>query len=189
METSYIPTVFTERLALQPLREGDAPELVRIYQSEGVLRHFPARPAASPDEQLARATRFIAGQHAHWAKYGYGNWGIHVVHSESTRSGWGLIGWVGLQYLPELGETEVGFLLDRPTWGHGYATEAAFAALDDGFNRLGVAQIIALVDPENAASRRVIKKCGLAFVDTLHLWDMELMRFRGSRPVEARAQR
>ena len=183
MESSAIPRLLTKRLALEPLTDKDAPDLVRIYQSDGVLRYFPSRPAAPPDEQLARAERFIAGQQAHWAKYGYGNWGISEARSDDARRKDGsrprcLIGWVGLQYLPELGQIEVGFLLERAAWGHGYATEAARAALADGFVRLGLAEIIALVHPENAASRRVIEKCGLAYVDTLQLWGMELMRFR-----------
>jgi RimJ/RimL family protein N-acetyltransferase len=68
--------------------------------------------------------RFIAGQQAHWEKYGYGNWGIRLRDSPE------LIGWAGLQYLPELEETEVGFLLDRLYWGKGYATEAAQASFN-----------------------------------------------------------
>jgi RimJ/RimL family protein N-acetyltransferase len=193
MESPKIPRIMTERLALEPLMDSDAPGLVRIYQSDGVLRYFPSRPAGSPDEQLARAGRFIAGQQAHWEKYGYGNWGIFEARSaeaasrDGPRSG-NLIGWVGLQYLPELDQTEVGFLLERLAWGRGFATEAARAALADGFGRVGLTEMIALVHPENAASRRVIEKCGLAYVDTLQLWGMELMRFRIENAARNAAQ-
>lgn len=194
MVVTVIPRILTSRLVLEPLSESDAPELVRIYQSEGVLRYFPTRPEVSPEEQLARASRFIVGQTAHWASYGYGNWGIRTGRAEvglpggDSRPGI-LIGWVGLQYLPELDETEVGFLLDRWSWGRGYATEAARAALEDGFFRQKLERVIALVHPENTASQRVIEKCGLAYSDTLRLWDMELMRFRGSLPGHTGGQK
>ena len=89
-----------------------------------------------------------------------------------------IIGWAGLQYLPELDETEVGFLLDRPFWGKGYATEAALASLRFGFEHCELDHTIALVHPENHASRRVIEKCGLEVVDSLMLWGIELMRFQ-----------
>src|SRR5512136_1050757 len=160
------PSVKTPRLLLRPLQPADAAVLHRINQSEGVLRYFP-NPTPPP---LDKVQRFIAGQQAHWEKYGYGNWGILPAGEKE------IVGWAGLQFLPELNETEVGFLLDRPFWGKGYATEAARASLDFGFEHFDLDHIIALVHPDNVASRRVIEKCGLIYVDTLSLWGENLMR-------------
>jgi ribosomal-protein-alanine N-acetyltransferase len=84
---------------------------------------------------------------------------------------------VGLQHLPELIETEVGFLLDRPYWGRGYATEATMSCLQFGFEHINLGHIIALVHPENQASRRVLEKCGMVYQETVSLWGIELMRF------------
>jgi [ribosomal protein S5]-alanine N-acetyltransferase len=167
-----IPTIRTAHLTLRPLLPEDAPVLHQVYQSEGVLGYFPdpVPPA------LGSVQRFIAGQRVHWEHYGYGNWAV-VPYNENR-----IIGWAGLQYLPELDETEVGFLLDRPYWGRGYATEAAQASLGYGFKNLLLESIIALVHPDNLASRRVIEKCGMHFVDHLLLWGIELMRFRIERP-------
>ena len=94
-----------------------------------------------------------------------------------------IIGWAGLQYLPELNETEVGFLLDRPFWGKGYATDAALASLRFGFGQCNLDHIIALVHPDNLASRRVIEKCGMRYVQTISLWDMELMCHTVEKPA------
>ncbi|HSB66930.1 MAG TPA: GNAT family N-acetyltransferase, partial [Anaerolineales bacterium] len=161
-------TLRTDRLTLRPLDQADARILHRIYQTEGVLRYFPNPiPPA-----LERVERFIREQHSHWEQHGYGNWGI-LPDGEDD-----IIGWVGLQFLPELNETEVGFLLDRPYWGKGYATEAALASLKFGFERVTLKYIIALVHPENMASIRVIEKCGIHFVDSLKLWEIELRRYR-----------
>jgi RimJ/RimL family protein N-acetyltransferase len=163
-----IPALQTPHFTLGPLQPADAAVLHRIYQSEGVLRYFP-NPTPPP---LEKVQRFIVGQQAHWEKYGYGNWGILPAGEKE------IIGWAGLQFLPELNETEVGFLLDRPFWGKGYATEAALASLKYGFEKLSLDHIIALVHPDNLASRRVIEKCGMVYVETLPLWGIELMRYR-----------
>lgn len=163
-----IPRLKTPHLTLRPLQPGDAEVLYGINQGEGVLRYFP-NPAPPP---LERVQRFIAAQQVHWETYGYGNWGI-LPAGESD-----LAGWAGLQFLPELNETEVGFLLDRRCWGKGYATEAARASLQFGFERFHLDHIIALVHPENGASLRVIEKCGMRYVDTVFLWGIQLMRHR-----------
>jgi RimJ/RimL family protein N-acetyltransferase len=171
---AIFPSLKTLRLTLRPLQPADAVVLQRIYQSEGVLRYFPNQTPPP----LASLERFVAGQQAHWQQYGYGNWGI-VPHMQED-----VIGWVGLQFLPELNETEVGFLLDRPFWGKGYASEAALASVYFGFEQRRLDHIIALVHAENHASRRVIAKCGMHYVDTLELWDMQLLRHRVDRDVQ-----
>ena len=167
MNAEY-PSILTTHLTLRPLMESDAGVLHRIYQSQGVLRYFP-NPNPPP---LDKVQRFITGQQMHWEKHGYGDWGI-MPDGEVE-----IIGWAGLQFLLELDETEVGFLLDRPFWGKGYATEAALASLEFGFEHFGLDHIIALVHPENLASRRVIEKCGMSYTETLSLWGIELMRYR-----------
>jgi len=164
-------SIKTARLTLRPLQPADAGVLERIYQSEGVLRYFP--DSAPPP--LEKIQGFIAAQQVNWEKYGYGNWGVLPEGEEE------IIGWAGLQYLDELEETEVGFLLDRPFWGKGYATEAALASLRFGFEHSNLDHIIALVYPENLASRRVIDKCGMTYVETIFLWGIELRRNRIDR--------
>jgi ribosomal-protein-alanine N-acetyltransferase len=170
MKTRF-PTLQTARLLLRPLLPVDAETLFQIYQTQGVLRYFP-----DPNPpQLDRVQRFIAGQQGHWEKHGYGNWGILL-------EGWSeIIGWVGLQYLPELDETEVGFLLDRPFWGKGYATEAARASLQFGFERFNLDKIIALVHPDNLASQHVIEKCGMLYQEMISLWGLDLKRYKGEK--------
>lgn len=168
-----LPFLQISRLTLRPLQPEDAEVLHRIYRSEGVLRFFPNPiPPA-----LEKVQRFILAQQAHWETHGYGNWGVLPDGSDE------IIGWVGLQYLPELDETEVGFLLDRVFWGKGYATEAAQASIKFGFGWIKLDHIIALVHPDNLASLRVIEKCGMSYIDKLPLWGIELNRFRVDNPL------
>jgi ribosomal-protein-alanine N-acetyltransferase len=167
MNPPLIPTIRTPNLTLRPLVPADAPSLFRIYQTEGVLRYFPS----TTPPPLEKMERFIANQEKHWAQNGCGNWGM-LPDGEQE-----IIGWAGLQFLPELNQTEVGFLLDKLYWGKGYATLAARASLQFGFEQLDLAQIIALVHPDNLASQRVILKCGMEYVETIALWGMELQRY------------
>lgn len=162
-----IPTMTTPRLTLRPFSEEDAPALQRILGVEGVLRYFP-----SPDPPtLERVQRFIAGQLKQWQEHGLGWWAVE------PRAEKRLIGWNGLQYLPETGETEVGFLLDKAYWGQGLATEGARVGLLFGFDTLKLEQIIALVHPENEASQRVIAKLGMPLVERTQYFGMDVYRY------------
>jgi ribosomal-protein-alanine N-acetyltransferase len=170
MKTRFL-SLQTDRLVLRPLLPADAETLYQIYQAEDVLRYFP-----NPNPpQLEGVKRFIVGQQGHWEKYGYGNWGLLLEGRNE------IIGWAGLQYLPEMDETEVGFLLDRPFWGKGYATEAASASLQFGFERFNLDHIIALVHPGNLASQHVIEKYGMLFQEMVSLWGLDLKRYKGEK--------
>lgn len=169
-----IPTLHTANLTLRPFFTADAASLHRIYQAEGVLQYFP-NPTPPP---LEKVERFIAYQQVHWEKYGYGNWAVAVQGISE------LIGWAGLQFLPETEETEVGYLLDKSCWGKGYATEAARRSLDYGFENFDFPEIIALVHPDNAASLKVAAKCGLTVVERKVYWGVEMVRHVLKRPVK-----
>jgi RimJ/RimL family protein N-acetyltransferase len=56
---------------------------------------------------------------------------------------------------------DIGWRLVRSAWGYGYATEAAKAALQDGFNRVGMKEVLAYTDADNSRSQAVIKRLEL----------------------------
>jgi RimJ/RimL family protein N-acetyltransferase len=62
---------------------------------------------------------------------------------------------------------ELGYILRRDRWGHGYATEAASLMIDFAFDELGMNRVWAVCDPDNPASTRVLEKCGLTCEGTL----------------------
>lgn len=102
----------------------------------------------------AQVGRFVR----HWDERGFGLWAV-----EEKASG-AFIGFIGLQYNEEWSEgehkTEVGWRIDRAWWNRGLATEGARASLGYGFEVLELERIISFTVPENAASRRVVQKCG-----------------------------
>ena len=59
------------------------------------------------------------------------------------------------------GAPELGWRLARSAWGRGLATEAAAAARDDAFERLGLPELISIIHPENERSKRVAVKLGM----------------------------
>ena len=162
-----IPTLRTRRLILRPFEEEDAGTLHQILGEEGILRYFP-NPDPPP---LERVQRLIAGQLKHWEEHALGWWAVQPLENPK------LIGWAGLQFLPETAEIEVAYLLSKARWGQGLATEAARASLRFGFERLRLETIVALVHPENKASQRVIEKLAMTFVDQARYFGLDLYRY------------
>ncbi len=163
-----IPTITTTRLVLRPFTLEDTDPLHQILNQDGVLQYFPKSDPPPRD----RVEKLINHQLKHWGEHGYGWWAVE------QRQKPGLMGWCGLQFLPETQEIEVGYLLGRDFWGQGFATEAAWASLHFGFEALKMQNdIIGIVHPENIASRRVLEKLGLAFTERTVYFDMDCYRY------------
>jgi RimJ/RimL family protein N-acetyltransferase len=122
-----IPTLETERLLLRPLTEADVGPLHAIMQDADVMRYIGDRRIPT----LQETWRGVAGWIGHWALRGYGLWAV-----EERASG-ALIGRIGLINPVDWPGPEVGYMIGKPWWGRGYATEAARAALDWGFTTIG----------------------------------------------------
>jgi len=166
------PELQTPRLTLRAFKARDAQPLHAILSGEGVLRYFP--PAPPPD--LARAERMIRAINRHWDHYGYGLWAVE------RRSDTALLGRCGLQWLEETGEVEVDFILGRPFWGQGYATEAGLRAVRYGFEALGRDHLAGIVHVENAASQRVLEKLGMRRVEQAEFFGIPCYRLRVDSP-------
>ena len=80
------------------------------------------------------------------------------------------LGWFAF-HPPEGGgsdEVELGYRLEKSSWGKGYATEGSRALIRKGFTELGVRRVFAQTMAVNTASRRVMEKAGLAYARTFH---------------------
>lgn len=161
------PTLTTPHLTLRPFRPQDANALHTILSEKDILRYFPN----PQNPTLEQTQRFITRQLDHWKEHGFGWWAVTL---RDTRA---LLGWCGLQYLPETDEIEVGYLLTRAHWGKGYTTEAAIASLKYGFTELKLDAIIGIVHPKNIASQKVLKKSGLSFTRDDEYFGMEVQRY------------
>ena len=83
-------------------------------------------------------------------------------------------------------EVEVAYLLARPTWGRGLGTEVARALVTYAFDRLEVPRLICLIDPGNAASRRVAEKAGFGVDGTVEVEGDAFPLYVRRRPGSAR---
>lgn len=103
-----------------------------------------------PRPMAWRALALYAG---HWELRGYGLWAVERDGELVGRIGlWRPEGWPGL---------EVGWLVARHSWGYGYATEGASAAMAWAWEHLHAERLISLIDPENARSLRVAERIGM----------------------------
>jgi ribosomal-protein-alanine N-acetyltransferase len=173
-----IPTLTTARLNLRPFTTSDVDPLHRILTVGDVLRYYPTPDPPARD----RVERLIAHQLKQWEEHGYGWWAAEF------RENGALIGWNGLQYLPETEETEVGYLLARGFWGQGLATEGAWASVQYGFERLGLQTIIGITHPDNIASQRVLTKLGMSLTGPAHYFGMDCLHFAVDRASFEQAQ-
>ena len=174
-----IPTLTTDRLILRGFTHQDVDALHDVLSERDVHRYFP-RTDPPTREQVEKV---IADQLAHWEKHQCGWWAVLL------RENGKLIGWCGLQFLPEFDEIEVAYLVGKPYWGKGLATEAARAAVQFGFQSLGLERIVALASVENGASQRVIQKLGMSLVEQLNIWGMDCYRYSMPRAALASPKR
>jgi ribosomal-protein-alanine N-acetyltransferase len=158
----------TQRLLLRQWREEDRAPFADLNADPVVVEHFPAPlDRAASDALLDRAR-------AHLEEHGWGLWAVEVVEpgpGAGTGPGGdagprtGFAGFTGLDPVsfraPFTPAVEVGWRLARWAWGHGYATEAATAALRTAFDDLGLEEVVSFTATVNTRSRAVMERLGL----------------------------
>lgn len=148
-----IATLETERLILRPWREADKPAFAALNADPEVMRHFPKLMTREESDTLAERIM------TRMAERGWGSFAVEVKGAEP------FIGFVGPNvpaYAIPCGPcVEVGWRLARSAWGRGYATEAARAAVDFAFRRLGLAELVSFTVVANQRSRQVMERLGM----------------------------
>ena len=141
----------TARLRLRLFEERDLDAVAAMYADPEVMRHIGDGKTFTRGESW----RSLAAALGHWALRGYGLWALELKSTGETVGRVGFIepeGWPGF---------ELGWIVARPHWGKGYATEAAGFALGHAHVALGRKRVISLIRPANAASIRVAEKLGM----------------------------
>jgi ribosomal-protein-alanine N-acetyltransferase len=107
----------------------------------------------------ARSDRWVDGARGFWREHGYGMW-VAELPGEAP-----FAGVVGLNRAvfkaPFTPAVEIAWRLARPSWGRGIAFEAARAVIEDGFYRLGLAEIVAITTPPNRRSWRLMERLAM----------------------------
>ena len=145
----------TTRLRFRRLTMRDLDPLAAFYADPEVMRYVGAGLPRSREETRARLQELIDAE----ARQGFGVWAL-LDRADGT-----FLGRAGLAVWNIAGrrEVEILYLLGRPYWGRGLATEAAAAIRDYGLNMLSEPRLISLIYPGNRASQRVAEKAGLRY--------------------------
>ena len=146
----------TDRLILRQWTDNDKDLFFKLHSDPEVMEYFPAKfSKQESDAMFAKVNSLTSNR-------GWGLWACEIKSSGD------FIGYIGL-HKPELGLpfepcVEVGWLLAREYWGQGFATEAAKACVEYGFNSLNLAEIVSFTSVKNHRSIAVMKRIGM--VDT-----------------------
>ena len=144
----------TNRLLLRTFTLQDARLIYELNLDPDVTR-YTGDPIQDIQHAQQVLEQIILPQ---YALYNHGRWAVHVK-TELT-----FIGWCGLKTRPERNEIDLGYRFLKTAWGKGYATEAAFACLKYGCDKLNLQRIVGRAMPQNLASIRVLEKCGMQYV-------------------------
>jgi RimJ/RimL family protein N-acetyltransferase len=166
-----IPEIETTRLRLRAFTPDDLDNLFLIFGDSEVMRYISNGKPRSREETENGLLKTIEG----WRKRGFGLWAMTIKGSEKV------IGYCGLIYLDDTPEIEIAYGLAKAHWGKGYATEAARAVLKFGFEQLKLERIVAVVNPENIPSQRVLEKLGMTYVKRAHYYEADLMYYEMPR--------
>ncbi|AEA44663.1 GNAT family N-acetyltransferase [Fluviicola taffensis] len=144
----------TSRLYLREMTPQDAEVAYILNLDPDVIRYT----GDDAFESVGEAKAFLEN-YSSYKTYGFGRWAVILKETDEY------LGWCGLKYTLELDEFDIGYRLMKKFWGKGYATEAAKACLEVGFNQFNMESIVGRAMPENGASIRVLEKIGLSYLE------------------------
>jgi RimJ/RimL family protein N-acetyltransferase len=156
----------TERLMLRPFREDDLDDFAKMCADPEVMRYISLD--GNPFNRI-QTWIAIAGMLGHWQLRGYGMWAV-----EERKAGhlMGRIGFMNPEGWPGF---ELQWMLGRPFWGQGFATEGAKAALEYAFLELRQNHVISMIHPKNTRSIRLAERLGESLEGETKLFDLRLL--------------
>lgn len=154
--TGRFDTIRTDRLLMRRWRDSDRAPFAALNSDPETMRFFP--------ETLDRAASdaFVDRIEARFDQHGYGLWALEVAAPGE------FIGFTGFNPVPDgipgAGGFEIGWRLARHAWHHGYATEAARAALTVAFDGAGLPELWSFTSVLNEPSMAVMRRIGMTEV-------------------------
>lgn len=170
------PRLETARLLLRPFQDGDEDALYAQWNDPEVRRYlFDERPLERETvrEQVERSQ-------SSFARDGFGLFLLALRERPEEP-----VGFAGLRRFGDEGEVELLYALLPTHWGRGLATEAARAVLRFGFERVGLAEVLAGADPDNTASFRVMERLGMELAREVDLRGRPVRYYRIAKPEPA----
>ena len=150
----------TERLILRQLTTDDSVFILELLNDPSFIRNIGDRNVRTIDDACSY---ILNGPVASYAKNGFG---LYLVLLKETNES---IGMCGLIKREGLEDVDIGYALLPAFWSKGYAVEAARATMAYGKDVIGLKRLVAIVDPANEGSIRVLEKIGLRYEKMVRL--------------------
>lgn len=160
----------TDRLILRPMTEDDAEFILELLNDPSFIRNIGDRKVRS----LEGAKVYISkGPIASYDRNGFG---LMTVTLKETGESMGMCGLIKREMLEDV---DIGYAFLPQYWSKGYAVEAALAVKQFARDTVGLKRLVAITNPDNDASIRVLKKIGMRFVKMVKSLDdpLELKLF------------
>jgi len=160
----------SDRLNFGNMTDDDLEDMAAMLAYPDVMEYYP-RPKSRGEAQA-----WIDWNKSNYAQHGYGLW---IIETKAGKfAGDCGLTWQVVNGRPEL---EVGYHVRAEMQGRGYATEAAAACRDFARDVLAARHLVAIIHPDNRASRRVAEKIGLEFEEDDHGGAIDVRSVYGSR--------
>ncbi len=166
----------TPRLWLREMTGSDLDFVATMLAHPDVNHHYERRFTRAESEE------WLSRQFDRYRRDGHGLW---LVLERTTSQPVGQVG-LSMQDVEGTRHPEVGWLLHRPYWGQGYATEAGAATRDAAFERWGYDHVISLIRPVNVPSQRVARRIGMTEGRLVHFHGFEHVVFGITREASAK---
>jgi RimJ/RimL family protein N-acetyltransferase len=160
----------TERLVLRQFVPTDAAFILELLNEPSFLQNIGDRGVRT----LSDAERYIeTGPAASYARNGFG---LYLVETKESNES---IGMCGLIKRDSLEDVDLGYAFLPRYWSKGYAIESVLAVMRYAKNIVRLERVVAIVDPNNQGSIRVLEKAGFRFEKMVRLSadDIELRLF------------
>lgn len=155
----------TERLILRQFTTEDAEFILELLNEPSFIQNIGDRGVRT----LEGASAYILnGPVASYAKNGFG---LYLVVLKETNEP---IGMCGLIKRDGLEDVDIGYAFLPKFWSKGYAVESALAVKTHAKEAIGLRRLVAITDPANEGSIRVLEKIGLRFERMIKLSDDDI---------------
>ncbi len=136
----------------------DAPFMLALLNEPSFIRNIGDRGVRTLDDARSYIAR---GPLASYDRFGFG---LYLVQLKDDATP---IGICGLLKRETLADVDIGFAFLPDFWRRGYAAESASAVRDYARDRVGLRRLVAIVNPGNEPSARVLEKIGFTYERTI----------------------
>ena len=171
-----LPELVSDRLLLRQRSEQDLEGLLDMGLDPKVMQFIGDGTLPDPQEHREVLMSRIERDYGE----GLGYWSVFARTAPEV-----FLGWVYLKELPGSTDIEMGYRFRSAAWGQGNATEACRAVLGYAFCSLELPEVLAVIDPDNLPSRRVIERLGFECQGERHAYGKTHQLYRLSPPQKA----